>query len=52
MQPPKMLKKKQTAFNPICQCVIVAILTKGFIPHMTISEAGREPEAVQSINEI
>lgn len=25
-------------------------LTKGFIPHMTISEAGREPENVQSIN--
>lgn len=26
-------------------------LTKGFIPHMTISEAGREPEEVQTISE-
>jgi 2'-5' RNA ligase len=25
-------------------------LTKGFIPHMTISEAGREPNEVQAIN--
>ncbi|WP_413583157.1 2'-5' RNA ligase family protein [Bdellovibrio sp. HCB288] len=25
-------------------------LTKGFIPHMTISEAGREPDEVQLIN--
>lgn len=27
-------------------------LTKGFIPHMTISESGREPEAVQAINNV
>lgn len=27
-------------------------LTKGFIPHMTISEDGRESEAVQAINNV